>query len=190
MATECGPFSKVGGLADVLAALPPALAARGHKVLTVVPFYQQYAGVEPTGIRVPLDLPAPQQEPALQPLLPDADPAGVERPAVSDWRLAEPAAGAGAAAAAAARKGYEPAAGSGGRSAAEQAEEEEEEEEEMEEGSDTGGSGGEVLARHADLWVCQQAGVQRVFVDHPLFASSGAHVKRYWSAPCAACGLA
>lgn len=56
--TEVAGFSKVGGLGDVLAALPPALAARGHDVLTVAPRYETYEGVTPTGLSVPLDLPA------------------------------------------------------------------------------------------------------------------------------------
>ena len=39
-ASEVAPFCKTGGLADVAGALPRALAARGHQVLTVVPLYQ------------------------------------------------------------------------------------------------------------------------------------------------------
>jgi starch synthase len=37
--SEVEPFSKTGGLADVLGALPRALAARGHQVLVVSPRY-------------------------------------------------------------------------------------------------------------------------------------------------------
>ena len=37
VAAEVGPFAKVGGLADVAAALPSALAARGHDVRVVTP---------------------------------------------------------------------------------------------------------------------------------------------------------
>jgi starch synthase len=37
IAAEVGPFAKVGGLADVAAALPGALAARGHDVRVVTP---------------------------------------------------------------------------------------------------------------------------------------------------------
>ncbi|MGE5322995.1 MAG: glycogen synthase, partial [Actinomycetota bacterium] len=40
-ASECVPFSKTGGLADVLGALPQALAALGHKVSVYVPKYRQ-----------------------------------------------------------------------------------------------------------------------------------------------------
>src|SRR5947208_742950 len=38
--SECVPFAKTGGLADVAGALPIALAARGHDVRVVVPRYR------------------------------------------------------------------------------------------------------------------------------------------------------
>lgn len=40
-ASECTPFSKTGGLADVLGALPPALVKLGHQVTVFVPRYKQ-----------------------------------------------------------------------------------------------------------------------------------------------------
>ncbi|KAF3950030.1 hypothetical protein CMV_024169 [Castanea mollissima] len=40
--TEVGPWSKTGGLGDVLGGLPPAMAANGHRVMTVSPRYDQY----------------------------------------------------------------------------------------------------------------------------------------------------
>jgi len=49
--------SKVGGLADVLCALPAALADRGHHVMTVAPLYDDYQDVFDTGASVPLCLP-------------------------------------------------------------------------------------------------------------------------------------
>src|SRR5215813_15105734 len=39
--SECVPFSKTGGLADVVGALPRALAALGHNVSVYVPRYRQ-----------------------------------------------------------------------------------------------------------------------------------------------------
>ena len=51
--SEVFPFSKTGGLADVSAALPRALAGLGHEVVVVTPFYgstdREALGVEPTG---------------------------------------------------------------------------------------------------------------------------------------------
>src|SRR5258708_17473294 len=39
-ASEGLPFSKTGGLADVVEALPKALVARGHEVAVVLPKYR------------------------------------------------------------------------------------------------------------------------------------------------------
>jgi starch synthase len=40
-ASECVPFSKTGGLADVVGALPRALASLGHEVIVFLPRYKQ-----------------------------------------------------------------------------------------------------------------------------------------------------
>jgi starch synthase len=39
VASECVPFAKTGGLADVVGALPVALQALGHEVIVVMPLY-------------------------------------------------------------------------------------------------------------------------------------------------------
>ena len=39
LASECVPFAKTGGLADVVGALPQALRALGHEVIVVMPRY-------------------------------------------------------------------------------------------------------------------------------------------------------
>ena len=41
IASECVPFSKTGGLADVVGALPKFLAVRGHQVSVFLPRYRQ-----------------------------------------------------------------------------------------------------------------------------------------------------
>ncbi|MEO5657855.1 MAG: glycogen synthase GlgA [Nitrospiria bacterium] len=56
-ASEVTPFSKTGGLADVAAALPRALAGLGHDVRLVTPRYREFAGpVEPL-TEFPVDTP-------------------------------------------------------------------------------------------------------------------------------------
>ena len=44
IASECVPFAKSGGLADVVGALPKALRALGHDVIVVMP---KYASIDP-----------------------------------------------------------------------------------------------------------------------------------------------
>lgn len=46
-ASECAPWAKTGGLADVVAALPKALAAMGHRVRVFLPYYRQVAKAMP-----------------------------------------------------------------------------------------------------------------------------------------------
>src|SRR5258707_15028404 len=59
VASECVPFSKTGGLADVVGALPKALAALGHQVSVYVPRYRQTKLSDPQtvlrSITVPFD---------------------------------------------------------------------------------------------------------------------------------------
>lgn len=42
---EAAPYAKTGGLADVAAALPAALAERGHEVSVIMPYYPQVMGL-------------------------------------------------------------------------------------------------------------------------------------------------
>ena len=46
-ASECAPWAKTGGLADVVSTLPKALAAMGHKVAVFLPYYRQVAKLAP-----------------------------------------------------------------------------------------------------------------------------------------------
>jgi starch synthase len=59
VASECVPYAKTGGLADVVGALPKALAAQGHQVSVFVPRYRQTKLTEPQtvvrSITIPFD---------------------------------------------------------------------------------------------------------------------------------------
>ncbi|EFN59970.1 hypothetical protein CHLNCDRAFT_6734, partial [Chlorella variabilis] len=48
---ECAPWSKTGGLGDVMQALPKAMAARGHRVMCIAPRYKNYDDAWETGVR-------------------------------------------------------------------------------------------------------------------------------------------
>lgn len=52
VASECSPYSKSGGLADVMGSLPLALAARGHRVMVITPRYDDYSAALDTGHRI------------------------------------------------------------------------------------------------------------------------------------------
>jgi starch synthase len=57
---EVHPYSKTGGLADMVAGLAKALAQAGHQVGLVTPLYrgirERFAGLEPLGLRLELPL--------------------------------------------------------------------------------------------------------------------------------------
>ncbi len=58
-ASECVPYSKTGGLADVVGALPRALAALGHQVTVYLPRYRQTKLADPQtvvrSVTIPFD---------------------------------------------------------------------------------------------------------------------------------------
>jgi len=51
VASECAPFSKTGGLGDVVGSVPQYLAERGHKLMVVVPLYGGQVGAELYGAK-------------------------------------------------------------------------------------------------------------------------------------------
>lgn len=55
VSAEVGPWSKTGGLGDVVGGLPIALAQRGHNVLTIAPRYDQYADAWDTSVTRHID---------------------------------------------------------------------------------------------------------------------------------------
>lgn len=52
VASECAPFVKTGGLADVIGAVPKALAAMGAEVQVMLPAYPALSEVMKTGSEV------------------------------------------------------------------------------------------------------------------------------------------
>jgi starch synthase len=56
VASEVTPYAKSGGLGDVLAALPGALAALGHEVTVVVPWYRSAGLVETPARTLSIDM--------------------------------------------------------------------------------------------------------------------------------------
>lgn len=50
VSTEVAPWSKTGGLGDVVGGLPVELAKRGHKVMTIAPRYDQYKDAWDTSV--------------------------------------------------------------------------------------------------------------------------------------------
>src|SRR6186713_268521 len=83
--SEALPFSKTGGLADVLGALPLALARLGHRVTLVIP---KYRGVQTYGAASTLQVPMGGGRPGTgiieQPLAEGVRVVFVDRPELYD----------------------------------------------------------------------------------------------------------
>ncbi|KAL6760377.1 hypothetical protein V8C86DRAFT_2554548 [Haematococcus lacustris] len=59
---ECAPWSKTGGLGDVMSALPKAMQRRGHRVMVVAPRYDNYLDAWETGVRIKFNCFGNEQE--------------------------------------------------------------------------------------------------------------------------------
>ncbi|GMH09606.1 hypothetical protein Nepgr_011447 [Nepenthes gracilis] len=56
LAAEVAPWCKTGGLGDVLGGLPPAMAARGYRTMTICPRYDQYKDGWDTNVLVEIQV--------------------------------------------------------------------------------------------------------------------------------------
>lgn len=144
----------------------------------MVPRYEPYEGVEPTGISVPLDLPRdlPQPSPAEAASVPNGavatpttDAAAPAAPAAAQDMAAPMSMQAVGHARPAAADAHTTTAAGG---AVEQSMSGLEGSSEDQVSAAAPGPA-QQLAQHAELYHCWQGGVHRVFVDHPLFYSSG-----------------
>jgi hypothetical protein len=61
VSAEVAPWSKAGGLGDVLDALPVALARRGMAVMTIAPGYEAYPDTKDCSLAVPVDVALPSE---------------------------------------------------------------------------------------------------------------------------------
>ncbi|CAN6466289.1 unnamed protein product [Victoria cruziana] len=52
VSAEAASWSQTGGIGDILGGLPPAMAARGHRVMTISPRYHRYIEASDTGVVV------------------------------------------------------------------------------------------------------------------------------------------
>src|SRR5688500_17732547 len=57
--SEAAPFSKTGGLGDVLGALPKALVKRGHEVVVFLPAHRESKSLLARAECVPIRVPSP-----------------------------------------------------------------------------------------------------------------------------------
>ena len=70
-ASEGLPFSKTGGLADVVEALPKALAQLGHEVAIVLPRYRGTAATKVASPSVTVPMGSTLRFPAISQMVPD-----------------------------------------------------------------------------------------------------------------------
>ncbi|KAI7844784.1 hypothetical protein COHA_001664 [Chlorella ohadii] len=83
---ECAPWSKTGGLGDVMQALPKALAARGHRLMVVAPLYKRYPEAVDTGVRLRLQVCGSETEVGFwHAQLDGVDYTFLDHPAFSHW---------------------------------------------------------------------------------------------------------
>lgn len=159
MSAEIAPWSKSGGLGDVMDALPVALAARGVSVMSVAPAYQHYADMHDTGIAIPLAHPGLRGAAAQPHESQHQEAAGPGSTAAAHGAATQQAAGGprprsdGSGATPPAGGAQAPAGGSNIAAPA------------------RGGDGD----RHARLHAACVQGVLRVFVQHPLFELEDGH---------------
>ncbi|BDA40737.1 probable granule-bound starch synthase 1, chloroplastic/amyloplastic [Coccomyxa sp. Obi] len=165
--TEVAPWSKVGGLADVMQALPPALASRGHRVMTVAPRYAEYEDAHDTGVTVPVLVPPGRKNIATHPENSNAFSPGTSA--------------AGESLSTADFTGRPLSYGQGVESCSIQGDDLPSGSQHVQQESRNGlaglhmdaasHNGGQPAAceQHAQFYLCRKADVDHVFVDHPLY---------------------
>lgn len=140
--------------------------------MTVAPRYACYDDVAATGVRVPLELPPGLTLPAAGEAEEGESPGAEEDAGETAGALLAGGGEAGSSGGSeAGSSGGSEAGSSGGSEGAGGSDLEDNSggEQPAAAGPHSGGAGGESLPPHAEYHLCRQGGVDRVFVDHPLF---------------------